>query len=371
MALALAEASKALGRTAPNPAVGAVIVQDGEVLAVGHHVRAGEDHGEVAAIKAARSAGVEIAGATLYVNLEPCSHFGRTPPCAVACVEAGFARVVIGIEDPNPRVAGRGIRHLRDHGIDVEVGVLADACARLNAPFFLSQKLKRPMVIAKVGMSLDGKIATRSGASFPLTGEHALNVVHTMRDRIDAILVGAGTVEQDDPRLTCRAEPGGEGGPRDPVRCIVDPTLRLARDHRVFNLPSAAPTLVFCASTCPASQIEARREDNVEVVPVNAGPDGLDLIAVLAHLHARGVLSVLVEGGGETLAGFHAAGFIDQWVAHIAPRLVGGREATSPLGGLGAERLEDVELHAFSQVRTRGADIEAIMNVRGHVYWVD
>lgn len=379
MLQALALARQAWGRTSPNPMVGCVIVRDGEVVARGYHRRAGGPHAEAAAFADAVARGVSVEGATLVVTLEPCSFHGRTPPCADACVAQRVGRVVLGTLDPNPRVSGAGVRRLLDAGIAVTVGVEEAACRRQNAPFFTVMERGRPHVTAKVAMSLDGKLATRLGESFPLTGELARERVHVLRDRIDAILVGRRTAALDDPRLTCRlpASLAADGGPRDPLRIVLDPRLQLPITQRVFNLTaegsSSAATWLVVAEDAepPAAHLEALAARGVEVVRCPYGPGGLDLAVLLTLLAQRGILSVLVEGGGAVLASLLEAGLIDVWVAHIAPRLIGGQDALTPLEGLGAATLADAARTGPLTCRSLGEDIEIVAAVAGDVYGFD
>ncbi len=352
MSLALEEAAKARGRTRPNPMVGAVIVKDGEILARGHHRRAGLPHAEVEALS---QIGEEARGATMYVNLEPCSHHGRTPPCADRLIDAGVARVVVGITDPNPRVDGRGIERLRAAGIQVDVGVLGEACAEVNAPFFTYIRAGRPYVQLKIAMSLDARIATRTGDSRWLSGEEARRWAHQMRDAADAILVGAGTVIADDPALTVRWVEG-----RDPLRVVLDSTLRIPLTAQMYGDALAAGTVVFCCR--PVAEQKAALEARgvrVEVVPSDeAGQVSLE--AVLRRLHGMDCLHVLVEGGGGVHGAFLQSGLVDRLSLVLTPWLLGsdGIEAfrfsgsdllkdALKLRGLRTQRLgEDILLEA-------------------------
>ena len=378
---ALAQARLAYGRTSPNPMVGSVIVAaDGAILGRGFHRRAGADHGEIAALKDARRNGHDPRGATLYVNLEPCSFHGRTPPCADACVEAGLARVVVGVVDPHPRVSGQGIARLLAAGVAVTCWVLEGDCRRLNAPFFTQVLHQRPHVTAKVAMSLDGKIATRSGDSFPLTGAEARERVHMLRDRIDAILVGRRTAALDNPRLTCRVAPerAAWGGPRAPPRIILDPELRLPLDLQVFQLQahgqSDAPTLLVVDedTAIPRDHQQALDDLGVSVIGSPRLGDGrLDVPAMLKQLVDHNINSVLIEGGGTTLALALAAGCVDAWIAHVAPVLIGGAEAPTPLDGLGAATLADAIRLTGARVTPLGQDVEIAAPVAGDVYGLD
>lgn len=380
MAQALAMAKRAYGRTSPNPMVGSVVVREGQVVATGYHRRAGLDHAEVAAVKDAERRGVDLRGTTLYVNLEPCSFQGRTPPCTEVCARVEFARVVIGTTDPNPRVDGRGVAALKAAGIEVQVGILEDQCRALNAPFFTRMLKGRPHVTVKVAMSLDGKIATHTGESFPLTGAEARTRVHQLRDRMDAILVGRTTAERDDPQLTCRLPPelAGAGGPRDPTRIVIDPGLSLSPDLKLFRLHaeghSAAKTWLVAADDVSGRRDHLARLDalGVEVIRSPRQGDGrLDVSDLFRQLGARDIGSVLVEGGGDTIASLVEARLVDAWIAHVAPALVGGVSAPSPFGGAGFERLSDRLMLRKLTTRHLGGDVELAASVEGDVYGLD
>jgi diaminohydroxyphosphoribosylaminopyrimidine deaminase/5-amino-6-(5-phosphoribosylamino)uracil reductase len=338
MRLAIREAEKGLGRTSPNPAVGAVIVKGGRVVARGHHARAGGPHAEAAALAAA---GARARGADLYTTLEPCDHHGKTPPCSVAILEAGIRRVFVGSHDPNPVVDGKGIARLTAGGVEVVADVLRGACDALNAHWFRFITARRPFVTLKAAVTLDGKLATAGGDSRWVTGPEARARVHQLRDRVDAVLVGAGTARADDPRLTTRLP---SGGGRDPLRIVLDTDLSLPATLRLFRQRSKAKTLVAHAST------RARRLGaNVELLRCRRGRGGVDLADLLRKLGERGVTHLLVEGGAAIHGSFLRAGLADRVVLFIAPRLVGG-DGVSWVGGAGvgrmadALRLEDVEV---------------------------
>lgn len=334
MRLALTEARRGLGRTSPNPMVGAVAVKGDQILAVGHHAMAGAAHAEQVLVQ---RAGAALRGAEVFVNLEPCCHQGRTPACTNALIEAGVGRVVAGVIDPNPLVSGRGVAALRAAGVEVEVPVLEAECRRLNAPFFKFIERRLPWVTAKYAMTLDGKIATREGDSRWISSERSRARAHHLRDQHDAVLVGARTLRRDDPALTTRGVAGG----RDPVRVVLDPRGEIAASARVLTGSSEAPTWVACGLEV-ADALARRVASPHEVIALPLGPDGrLPLGALLEALAAREVMTLLVEGGGETLASLASEGLIDRVVAFVAPRLVGGREAPTPLGGEGVTRIAD------------------------------
>jgi diaminohydroxyphosphoribosylaminopyrimidine deaminase/5-amino-6-(5-phosphoribosylamino)uracil reductase len=328
MRLALEEAWRGLGRTAPNPAVGAVLVRGGRVVGRGHHARAGGPHAEIVAL---RRAGARARGADLYTTLEPCDHHGRTPPCTLALIEAGVRRVFVGSRDPNPLVDGKGTARLRRAGIEVQVGPLQAECDALNAPWFRFVASGRPFVTLKLAATLDGRIATSRGDSRWVSGPAARAWVHGLRGRVDAVLVGRGTALADDPRLTSRP-PGGGG--RDPLRVVLDTGLRLPATLRLFRQRSKARTLVFHAARRPRAL-----GPRVDLQRCGRGPGGLDLHEVLAALAARGVVHLLVEGGGAVAASLLAAGLVDRLALVLAPRVLGAGLSWS--GATGPARMAD------------------------------
>jgi diaminohydroxyphosphoribosylaminopyrimidine deaminase / 5-amino-6-(5-phosphoribosylamino)uracil reductase len=338
MRAALREAAKGLGRTSPNPAVGAVIVRNGRVVARGHHARAGGPHAEVVAL---RAAGARARSADLYTTLEPCDHWGRTPPCSRAILDAGIRRVFVGSSDPNPLVNGKGVARLRSAGVEVVQGVLREECDALNAHWFRFIRDRRPYVTLKAAVTLDGRMATRTGDARWVTGEEARRWVHRLRDRVDAVLVGSGTARADDPQLTVRL-PGGRG--RDPVRVVLDTDLSLPAGLKLFHARSAAHTLV-----AHASRRSRRLGPGVELVRCRRGEGGVDLADLLAKLAARGVTHLLVEGGARVHARFLEAGLVDRVVVFVAPKLAGA-DGVPLFAGKGpsrmadALRLEDVEI---------------------------
>jgi diaminohydroxyphosphoribosylaminopyrimidine deaminase/5-amino-6-(5-phosphoribosylamino)uracil reductase len=343
MRLALREAAKGLGRTSPNPAVGAVLVRGGRVIARGHHSRAGGPHAEVVAI---RAAGARARGADLYTTLEPCDHFGRTPPCSIAVLEAGVRRVFVGSADPNPLVNGKGIARLREAGVAVAEGVLRDECDALNAHWFKYMRERRPYVTLKAAVTLDGRIATRTGDARWVTGEAARRWVHRLRDRVDAVLVGSGTARADDPLLTTRL-PGGRG--RDPLRVVLDTELALPARLALLHPRSPAPTLVAHAS--PRTR---RTGPGVELLRCRRGKGGVDLRDLLAKLAARGVTHLLVEGGARVHARFLAEGLVDRMAVFVAPKLVGADgvpllAARGPARMADALRLEEVTVERVGE----------------------
>ncbi|BAF59942.1 pyrimidine reductase and Pyrimidine deaminase [Pelotomaculum thermopropionicum SI] len=330
MNMALELAARARGRTSPNPMVGAVLVKNGVVVGQGYHMKAGTPHAEIIALK---EAGNEARGATLYVNLEPCCHYGRTGPCADAVIEAGVARVVAAMADPNPLVAGGGLKKIKEAGLEVTLGVMEDEARELNEAFIKYVTTRRPFVLAKAALSLDGKIAARTGRSKWITGPAARAYVHQLRDWYDAILVGIGTILADDPSLTARL-PGGGG--RDPVRVILDSLARTPLNARVIKQKSKAPTVIAVTAGAPPGRVKALQEAGAQVVVVNSGPR-VDLPELMRILAEKEITSVLIEGGAEVHGSAFAAGIVDKVAWFIAPKIIGGRDAPGPVGGEGVD----------------------------------
>ena len=328
MRLALDLARRGCGWTSPNPMVGAVIVRDGRVIGQGWHTRYGALHAEREALKNCTES---PRGAAMYVTLEPCCHHGKQPPCTDAILEAGIARVIVGSGDPNPLVAGKGLDILHRNGVEVETGVLKDECDAVNRVFFHFIQTKRPYVVMKYAMTMDGKIATRTGASQWITGEATRQRVHQDRHRYTAIMAGVGTVLADDPLLTCRMEGG-----KNPVRIICDSHLRTPPDSRVVRTAREVPTILAAAAP-PPERRKALEDAGCQVWDL-PGPEGrVDLNALMDRLGARGIDSVLLEGGGElNWAALHS-GIVQKVQAYIAPKLFGGTAAKSPIAGLGVE----------------------------------
>lgn len=338
MRRALRLARKGEGFTCPNPMVGAVLVRRGRVIGEGYHAAAGLPHAEINALADARAHGRDPAGATLYVPLEPCCHVGRTPPCSDAILEAGVSRVIIGVTDANPCVAGGGVLALRAGGISVITGVLEKTCRRQNEPFFHHVLTGRPLVVIKAACSLDGKIATRTGHSQWISGPKALRYAHRLRARYDAICVGVGTVLADDPQLTYR----GSRKVGQPLRVILDSTARTPPQAKVVCGTLPGRTLI--AVTAKASKrkialLTSRPGVEAKVFPSRQGR--IHLPAVVDHIGQMGCNSLLIEGGGTVLAAVIDAQLADQLRLVIAPMIIGGKDATPVVGGRGFATLSD------------------------------
>lgn len=353
MQLALDLAASAKGNTNPNPLVGAVIVKDGVIVGTGLHRKAGEPHAEVHAF---RMAGEHAKGATLYVTLEPCSHYGKTPPCANLVKESAVSRVVVAMQDPNPAVAGRGIQLLRDAGIEVEVGVLEAQARRINERFIHNMLTKRPFIISKYAMTLDGKIAAHTGHSKWVTGEAAREDVHRIRHEVDGILVGVGTVLADNPSLTTRLK---EDYGKNPVRIIMDSSLRTPANANVLNVEEAK-TIIVCSENADPEKITAFEAKGVTVLPVRHESEGLVVDDMLEKLYQNGITDILVEGGSTINSSFLQQGAINKYVIYIAPKVLGGRLSLTPIAGHNPTSMDeawDVEFASFEQV---GQDLRII-----------
>lgn len=336
MRRALDLARRATGRTSPNPLVGAVVVKDGQVIGEGYHRKAGTPHAEVHALNAA---GENARGATLYVTLEPCCHWGRTPPCTDVLINAGITEVHIAEVDLNPKVAGKGVRQLEEAGLHVHVGLCEQAAADLNEIYRKYIQTGMPFVILKTAMSLDGKIATVSGESQWITSEASRHRGHEMRDEVDAILVGRGTVERDNPALTTRLQ-GGDG--QDAIRIVLDSYARIPIDARIFNAESEAGVIIAVTPDAPPENVVALQNAGAEIVTVPATDRKVCFKGLMEVLGRREITSVLIEGGGEINASAIAAGIVDKVMCFIAPKIIGGRKAPGPIGGDGFPNLNDV-----------------------------
>jgi diaminohydroxyphosphoribosylaminopyrimidine deaminase/5-amino-6-(5-phosphoribosylamino)uracil reductase len=354
---ALALAAQARGRTSPNPMVGSVAVKDGRVIGRGYHVKAGAPHGEVMALD---DAGAGAKGATLYVTLEPCCHYGRTPPCTKAIIAAGIRRVVAAMRDPNPLVSGKGLEELRQSGIEVTLPVLEAEAAALNEVFIKYITTKRPFVLLKVAASLDGKIATVAGESRWITNERSRLLVHQLRDQLDAVMVGINTVLRDDPLLTTRL-PGGGG--RDPMRIILDSRLRLPCEARVLTASPTASTLIATTPEAPREKRLRLEAAGAKILIVEGSGPRVPLGLLMDQLGTMPVTSILLEGGGELHSSALRAGIVDKVLYFVAPKLIGGRSAPPAIGGEGFARLEE----AVTLERMQVKQLEDDLLIEGYV----
>lgn len=335
MKRALELAKLGWGRTNPNPLVGAVIVKDGRVIAEGFHEVLGCAHAEVAAFN---NAVEDVAGSTLYVNLEPCSHYGRTPPCAKAIIDAKIKKVVVAMIDPNPKVSGKGIRMLQDAGIEVEVGVLGEEALKLNEIFVNYVVRKKPFVILKTAVTMDGKIATASGHSKWITGEEARNHVHVIRDRVAAIMVGINTVLKDNPSLTTRRT-DKEG--KDPIRVIVDSRGIIPEDSKVLNTDSKASVILATTSRIDTDKEDRLLAKGIRVIKTDRSDERVDLNMLMEELYKLEIDSVLLEGGGTLNSSAIHSGIVNKVMFFIAPKIIGGKDAPTPVEGVGVDRMDE------------------------------
>lgn len=338
MLRAIALAKQGWGYTNPNPMVGAVIVKENRIIGEGYHRKCGELHAERNAFASLTES---AEGADLYVTLEPCCHYGRTAPCTEAIIEHKIARVFIGSSDPNPKVSGKGARILREHGIEVTENVCKEECDAINPVFFHYITRKRPYIVMKYAMTLDGKIATRTGKSKWITGEQARNHVHHLRAGYAAILCGIGTVLADDPMLNARIK-----GAHQPVRVVLDSKLRIPLTSQLVQSAREYQTLIICAGNYPRQ--EKLEEAGCEVLCMPGADGKVDLQELVMELGRRQIDSVLVEGGGEIHDAFREAGLVDHVCCYIAPKILGGRQAKTPVEGIGvAETAEALQLTSF------------------------
>jgi len=354
MKMALEFAAKGRGFTSPNPMVGAVIVKDGNVVGKGYHKAAGKAHAEVNAID---DAGMDANGATLYVNLEPCNHTGKTPPCTEKILSAGIRRVVAAMPDPNPDVRGGGLDYLKSRGLKVAAGVCEDQARRLNEVFIKYVKTKRPFTIIKCAATLDGRIATRTGDSKWVTGEAARKFVHRLRHAVDAIMVGVNTVIRDDPMLTTRLNGALQKKGLDPTRVVLDTRLRIPESAKLLRLGSDSDTLIICGPLVSGAK-KARLEMQGAKVIESPVKDGLiDLDGLMDRLGALGLTSLLIEGGSRVIASALSAGIVEKIVFFFAPKILGGDDGAPVCRGPGPDLMKGCTPVKNIRVRRFGDDV--------------
>ncbi|MDQ3263178.1 MAG: bifunctional diaminohydroxyphosphoribosylaminopyrimidine deaminase/5-amino-6-(5-phosphoribosylamino)uracil reductase RibD [Myxococcota bacterium] len=350
MRIALEEAAKGVGRTSPNPAVGAILVKAGRIIARGYHQKAGSAHAEVVALNAA---GAQARGADLYTTLEPCDHFGRTPPCSQAILSAGVRRVFCGSADPNPLVSGKGVARLQAAGVEVRTGILQAEADALNRPFFKAVTTGLPYVTLKAAVTLDGKLATATGDSKWVTGEEARLHVHRLRNRVDAVLVGGNTVRLDDPQLTTRLPKGEQG--RDPVRVVVDSHLALPLSRKLFQ-PGGPRTIVATLEAEDSPRARKLKARGVEVWRMPSRAGRVSLTPLLRRLGREGLSHVLAEGGAELFASLIQARLADELWLFLAPKVLGA-EGRSWAGPLKIRSMAKALATGSLQVERFGADL--------------
>jgi diaminohydroxyphosphoribosylaminopyrimidine deaminase/5-amino-6-(5-phosphoribosylamino)uracil reductase len=358
MRRALELAARGAGQVSPSPLVGCVIASGvGEVVGEGFYLYEGIKHAETLALE---RAGTRARGATAYVSLEPHAHQGRTPPCTIALIEAGVRRVVAPIEDPNPLVSGRGFTHLREAGIEVEVGLLAEEATRLNEKYIHAMRHARPFVHLKLACSLDGRIATRTGDARWITNEASRARVHQLRHEYDAILVGAGTANADDPLLTDRSRLPRH---RPLTRILLDDNLQLSPDSQLARTAQESPVIIFTSNTADERAAATLKSRGVEIVRVPNG-GARDLAWVLENLHARSLQSVLVEGGATVAGMFLDAGLVAKVSFFIAPLIIGGSDSRAAVAGAGATRIADATRLRNVEITQHGSDVEITGTVK-------
>lgn len=353
MRLALDIARKGMGHTSPNPMVGCIVVKNHRIIAEGYHERYGGFHAERNALTRCTE---DLTGAEMYVTLEPCCHYGNTPPCTEIIIERGIRKVYVGCMDANPQVAGKGVQILREHGIAVETGILEEECLALNEIFFHYITTKMPYVAMKYAMTMDGKIASHSGDSKWVTGEEARRHVHELRRQYSAIMVGIGTVLADDSMLNCRIEEGV-----DPVRIVCDSNLRIPLDSRIVKTAKDIPTMI-CYVRGQEEKLDALRAAGVEVIRAGSG-DKVDIHVVMKELASRSIDSVLVEGGGIFHGTVLKSGLVKKIYCYMAPKLIGGRNAKSPVEGSGFSLMREALDVSDIEIAKLGKDI----CISGHV----
>ncbi len=355
---ALRLAMRGQGRTSPNPMVGAVVVQGDVVVGKGYHERVGGPHAEVNAL---REAGEKAKGATLYVTLEPCNHHGRTPPCTLSVLAAKISRVVVGMSDPNPRVEGGGADFLRNHGVRVDSGVLEKECRSINQAFIKHVTKGIPFVMLKTAATLDGRIATRTGDARWISNEKSRRYVHRLRCSLDGILVGIGTVLQDDPLLTARV-PGRNAACRQPVRVVLDSCLKLPLGCQLVRTAKEVPLWVACSDGAPRQNEAQLTEAGALVLRLPGGDSRVELQTLLAELGKRQVTSLLVEGGARVIGSFLDNGLVDEALFFFAPKILGDSEGV-PMAS-GAPRMEMAEALQVYDVRVKRFDEDVMLHVR-------
>ncbi len=350
MRRALVLAARGQGRVEPNPMVGCVIVRGGSIVGEGYHRRFGGPHAEISALQVA---GSQAKGGTVYVTLEPCCHHGKTPPCTDALIAAGVRRVVMAMRDPFPKVRGLGLRLLQSAGIEVATGLCEAGAARLGAPYLKLQRTGKPWVILKWAQSIDGRIATRRGDSQWISGWRSRQWAHRLRGRVDAVVVGVGTVLADDPQLNCRHSRSR----RLATRIVIDPGLRTPRRAQLVRTATEIPTLIATGwRAARTSRAHAFERAGVEILGLRRRRTGLDLTQLLDELGNRCMTNVVVEGGGKTLGTFLDAGLADEAVIFVSRRLIGGRLAPSPLEGQGPAKMNEVRRPTWAKVTRCGED---------------
>jgi diaminohydroxyphosphoribosylaminopyrimidine deaminase/5-amino-6-(5-phosphoribosylamino)uracil reductase len=358
MRRSLVLAKKGIGFVNPNPLVGAVIVKDNKIIGEGWHEQYGGPHAEINALN---NAAVDVSGACMYVTLEPCSHYGKTPPCAPAIIKSGIKKVVIAMEDPNPLVSGRGIKMLQDSGIEVITGILKEEYKKLNEIFIKYITTNLPFCLMKTAMTLDGKIATQGGDSKWITNEESRTYVHKLRHRFSSIMVGSGTIIQDNPSLNTRLT---DRICSDPIRIIADTMARIPLESNVLNMKSSAGVILAATELAPAEKLKELKSKNVDIIITPLSNNHVDLNYLMKVLGEKKVDSVLIEGGSELNYSSLCSGIVDKVNAFIAPKIIGGCNAKTPVGGKGADFMKDAIKLDKMQIRQFGDDLMIEANIK-------
>lgn len=358
MKRALELAENGIGRTNPNPLVGAVIVKGSRIIGEGWHEQYGQAHAEVNAIhnvevNANNPEGTNAEGSTVYVNLEPCCHYGKTPPCTELLIGKRVKRVVIGTLDPNPLISGRGVQRLRDAGIEVTIGVMEQECKKFNEVFFTYIQKHRPFVVLKAAMSLDGKIAAPSGESKWITEEEARRDVQRLRNRYSAIMVGVETVIRDDPELTCRMDGG-----RNPLRIILDSSLRIPPDRKVLTDQQANRTMIACTERASPEKADQLKALGLELLYCRSKDNRIDLEDLMEKLGRLSIDSILLEGGAAVNDSAFSQGIVDKIILYVAPKIIGGEKSKTIVGGLGIDRLDQAHPLYIASMERVGEDMK-------------
>ncbi len=351
MKMALRLALKGKGRTSPNPLVGAVLVKGNKIVGKGFHEKAGLPHAEVEAI---RSAPNKTKGSKLYINLEPCHHFGRTPPCSDAIINSGIKEVIIGMRDPNPLVAGKGIKKFKKAGIKLTEGIMEKECRKINEPFIKHITTNLPYVTVKVAGSLDGKISTTTGESRWITGDQARRHVHKMRNEVDAVMVGINTVLKDDPLLTTRLE--RKKDLKQPVKIILDSGLKIPLKAKLIRSRDGSRTIIATTAKAPQRKVKELESFGIEILKTKQKQSKVDMKDLMIQLGKMGINSVLIEGGAEVNASALQSGIVDRVIFFIAPIIIGGARATSAIMGNGIRFLKDAIPIKEASVKKIGQD---------------
>ena len=348
---ALRLAVKGKGRTSPNPMVGALLVKNNKILGKGYHKKAGFPHGEIEAIEDAKE---KAKGSRLYVNLEPCSHYGRTPPCSEKIIKTGIKEVIIGMKDPNPLVAGKGIRKLKSAGINVIQGIMEKECRKINEPFIKFITEKTPYVILKAASSMDGKISTKTGESRWITGNEARNHVHKIRDEVDAVMVGINTVLRDDPALTTRLKKKKDS--MSPIRIILDSSLKIPLTAKLVQFKNGQKTIVATTRKSHIRKVKTLEKMGVVVIRIKEKNSKVDMNDLMKKLGKMEISNIMIEGGAEVNASALQSGVVDRVIFFIAPIIIGGARATSSIMGNGISLLKDAVSIKETRIKKLGRD---------------